>query len=76
MARPAKPTKFGVDSEKVAKLCIGKYVEDAELYAEACNHRHRIHSEDGFTNQFTDAPNMRRINFSVIKGKVALAWLG
>lgn len=76
MARPAKPTKFGVDSEKVAKFCIGKYLEDAELYVEACNHRHRIHSEDGTSYPSNDAPNMRRINFSVVKGKVALAWLG
>ena len=65
-----------IDVEKLARRCIGKRVEDAEVMCEVARIRYRTIKENGHGLMRTNDVRGDRINFIVNRGQVTGAHVG
>lgn len=63
-------------NKRIARYCVGMRIDDAQVYVERFQLRHRIVREDGFFPAITRDVREDRINFTVINGIVTQASVG
>ena len=63
-------------AEHASRRCVGKRIDDADVYLEAQNLRHRTASTDGHAHVGTRDVRTDRVNLRVVNGFVTEAFVG